>query len=398
MTMSRIALLMSLAVLAASPASAQVEVTQLAAPDAFTAPGRETGLGPDLWRGTPVELARTVLPLVESKPLSPAAAAMARRVLATGAAGPEGSIGDEALAGARAKALLALGDVPAASRILDRARGLERNSDLAQAAAESALLVGDPARACSIAEALTVGRADIYWLRLRAYCQAEAGLGDAAQLTFELAQALDRDAIYGRLMTAKRFGGPSGAASLRNGLDLVLSASLNLDLTTAKQGPGVAAALSGMAPAPPIYDVSGIDGDVGGLGESLRTGLPPEAGVSALIAVAAEADPKTRGRLQGAALLLAALSKDLPGPDRVSIATFAVPEGKSSAGRNMALEAASDAGRMGETALLALWISADAGASGPALADRVRIVRALSRAGLVEEARLYALEGLAELK
>lgn len=395
--MSRIALLMSLAVLAAGSAQAQVEVSQLAAPDAFSAPGRDTGLGPELWRGAPVELARTVLPLLSAKPLSPAAGVLARRVLATGAKGPEGSVGDETLAGQRAKALIALGDVAAASRILERG-GMERNAELAEATAEAALLAGDPARACAVADALSVGRGGIYWLRLRAFCQAEAGQADAAQLTFDLAQSQAHDPIYGRLMAAKRFGAPPGAVSLRNGLDMVLSAGLNLDLTAAKAAPAVTAVLSGLPPASPSYDVTAIDALIGGLGESLRTGLPPEAGVSALIAAAAEADPKTRGRLQGAALLLAALANDLPGPDRVSIAAFTVSEGKASAGRNLTLEAAAGAGRMGETALLVLWTSADAGAAGPALAERARIVRALARVGLREEARLFALEGLAGLK
>ena len=50
--------------------------------------------------------------------------------------------------------------------------------------------------------------------------------------------------------------------------------------------------------------------------------------------------------------------------------------------------------RMGETALLALWIAADAGPSGPVSGDRVRIVRALKAVGLEADARAFALEGL----
>ena len=53
---------------------------------------------------------------------------------------------------------------------------------------------------------------------------------------------------------------------------------------------------------------------------------------------------------------------------------------------------------MGEAALLVLWTCADAGDAGPSLADRVRIVRVLSRVGLADEARLFVLEGLAALK
>src|SRR5688572_8473598 len=99
--MLRIALFTTALMLAAGPAAAQVQVIQLAAPDAFSVPGRDTGLPQDLWRGTPVETARAVLPALAAKPLSPAAAALARRVLATGAPGPDGAANDEVLAGAR---------------------------------------------------------------------------------------------------------------------------------------------------------------------------------------------------------------------------------------------------------------------------------------------------------
>jgi hypothetical protein len=396
--MSRLALSLTLLLLAAGPARAQVEVSALAAPDAFSTPGRDTGLPPELWRGTSVETAQSVLPLLASKPLSPAAAALARRVLATGAQGPAGSAGDEALAGARASALIALGDVAAAANILLRQPGLERSPDLSRAAAESALLAGDNGRACAIAQGLGVGREEIYWLRLRAFCQAEAGQAPQAQLTFELAQSQVRDAAYGRLMGARLSKTPPGAASLRNGLDFALSKGLGLDLAAAKPAPAVAAAISGGEPASPSFDVAAIDSGIGGLGSAVAAGLPPAAGVSALVAAATEADAKTRGRLQAATLLIAALSPDLPAGDRAKIAGFATPEGNAPAGRNLALAEAAERRIMGEAALLALWTAADAGAAGPAVGDRVRIIRSLARVGLTDEARAFALEGLAGLK
>ena len=50
------------ALLLSSAAIAQeVAVTPLAAPDHFSTAGRETGLGPDLWRGTSAGIARTVI-------------------------------------------------------------------------------------------------------------------------------------------------------------------------------------------------------------------------------------------------------------------------------------------------------------------------------------------------
>lgn len=396
--MSRIALIAAALSLAAAPAAAQVEVVQLAPPDAFSTPGRETGLAQDLWKGTPLETARIVLPQLAGKPVSPAAAALARRLLATGAPGPEGAADDPGVGGARASALIALGDVAAARRILDRAPGLERNAELSRAAAESALLGGDTARACQLANGLSTGRGEVYWLRLRAFCQVEAGDAAQAQLTYDLAQAQARDPVYGRFMAAKLLGAAPGAPSLRNGLDLALSRSLGLDLTAAKPAPAVAAAQSGADPTPPVFDTSVIDAQIGGLAAAVVAGLPPEPGVSALIATATDADPKTRARLQSAALLVAALANDLPAGDRTRISGFAVPEGKAPAGRSLALDAAADAKRVGEAGLLALWTCIEAGSSGPALADRVRIVRVLARVGLGDEARLFVLEGLAGLK
>ena len=76
---------------------------------------------------------------------------------------------------------------------------MDRSAELSRAAAEAALLAGDAARACRIAEALATGRGEAYWLRLRAFCQAEAGQGAQAQLTFDLAQTQARVMLGGAL-------------------------------------------------------------------------------------------------------------------------------------------------------------------------------------------------------
>jgi hypothetical protein len=385
---------------AAGGARAQVDVATLAAPDAFTTAGRETGLPPGLWRGASVVTARVVLPLLAGKPLTPAGRQLARRVLATGAPGPAGAGTDPALMAARAAALSAAGDPKAAAVLLARAPGLDRNPELARAAAEIALLAGDDARACAVAEGLGAGRDDTYWLRLRAYCQVLSGKTAQAQLTFELAQTQARDAIYGRLMAVKLAGaGDPGAASLRNGLDFALSRSLGLDVAAAKPSPAVAAALAGGDPNPPAWDLGVLDPAMAGLAGAMVAAQPlPRGGVSALIAAAAEADAKSRGKLQGAALLAAALAEELAPEDRARLAAFTLPEGKAPAGRNLAVEEASHRKLMGETALLSLWTLADAGAAGPSVADRARIVHALALAGLPTEARALAVEGLLALK
>lgn len=401
--MSRLACLLAALVLAAPATTGlaqEVEVSPLAAPDAFTTPGRDTGLPASLWRGASVKTAQTVLPLLASKVLSPAGAALARRVLATGAPGPPGASSDPALAAARAGALMAQGDPKAAAAILARAPGIDRAPELAHAAAESALLAGDDTRACTVAQGLSSGRDETYWLRLRTYCQALAGQTSEAQLTFDLAQAQARDPIFGRLMTAKLAGaGNPGAASLRNGLDYALSRSLGLDLSAAKAAPEVAAALSSADPAAPALDPTRAPADVSILADALARGdAVRDAELLALLETASSTDPKVRARGEAAVLLALALS-DLARPEsRGQIAAIALPEGKAPVGRDIALDLAAGQKFMGEAALLALWTCAEAGRSGPSLGDRARIVHALHAVGLDADARAFALEGLLALK
>ena len=416
-------------VLAGSALAQAVEVTQLAAPDYFSIGARDTGLSDQLWRGASGETLRTVAPMLSARPLSPAAQALARRVLATGANGPQGAGDDPEVAGARIAALMATGAVKDAAEILSRTSGLERSPGLARAGAEASLLAGQDERACAIADGLATGRDEIYWLRLRAYCETKAGKAEA-QLTFDLAQSVERDAIYGRLMGAKLAGtGDPGAASLRNGLDYALSRNLGLDLAGAKPAPAVEAAMAAREPGPARWTVEGLGGPLqaavaavaaGDLAQaqSLRAGLiadaiPPNdlALLDALIAAASGrpdgptldrliergsvGEAKARGRMQNAAIIFAAFGAEMSPQARGEFAKFAGAEsGKATVARGMALDLAGEAKLPGETALLALWISAEAGAGGPATGDRARIVRALRSAGLEEDARAFAVEGL----
>ena len=215
------------------PAWAQVQVQSLAPPDLFSSPASDTGLPADLWKDTAPGIAREVLPKVATKPLSPASAALAHRVLATGAPGPAEVGSEPEMGAARAMALIALGDAAGAGAVLDRAPGVAGNSALSMAAAEAALITGADAKACGIGEALGVDRSNPYWLRLRAFCQALAGQTDAAQLTLGLAVQQTKDADYARLMNALLAGTPAGAANLRNGINYALSRKLGLDLQAA---------------------------------------------------------------------------------------------------------------------------------------------------------------------
>ena len=423
------------AVPAETAAPAPVAVKTLAAPDLFSPAGADTGLPPELWRGTSPVILRAVLPLLAAKPLSPAAQGLARRVLATGASGPGGAGDDPALAGARVNALIAQGGVKAAREILDKTSGLDQRPALAQAAAEAALLAGGADRACALGDALAVGREDIYWLRLRAYCQARKGDNDAAQLTLDLAQGQARDPVFGRLMAAKLSGAAPGAASLRGGLDYALSKDLGLDLAKAQPSPAVAAALDPHPAAQPVWPMEAGPGTVratlatlaGGDLATARTmrasltdadtqaagaydlalldaafaaatGRGVEPALDRLIERGGAEAAKTRPRAQVAAVILAALGAPMSDAARGQFAAFTAGETKAAPARTLALDAAGAQNRMGETALLALWIASDAGPGGPVSGDRVRIIRALKAAGLEADARAFALEGLLALR
>ena len=226
----------------------------LAQLDLFSA-GRETGFGQDLWKGSSADVARMVIPTLRDAALSPAAAALGRDLLATASIAPEGAGNDAALAAARASAVLALGDAEGASGILDHTPDVSSSAALSQVAAEAALITGRNDKACAFGDALATDRDGIYWLRLRAFCQALAGKTDLAQLTYTLANQQAHDPYFARLMGALLAGGAdAGDASLRDGLDYALSVQLKLDLTPAlpTASRAIAWRLASLPAAPPL--------------------------------------------------------------------------------------------------------------------------------------------------
>lgn len=464
------------AVGSASGASAQVQVQSLAPPDLFSTPAGETGLGGELWKDTAPDIFRDVLPRLAARPLSPAFADLARRVLATGANAPSTVGNDPDLGAARALALIALGEAAGADTVLDRAPGVPNNASLSLAAAEAALIKGDDDKACRIGEALTVDRGAGYWLRLRAFCQVRAGQADAAQLTFSLAQQQTKDADYARLMGALLSGTAPGAANLRNGINYAVSRKLGLDIAAASAtaSPAVKPAIT--PPGTPPPPLAGLDltaqetSDLAFLRqakgllafvESARTSAPsiailaradaplrdpvlfaraalaagdlptsqlirsrltqdqiPGATITDLAlldamisAASGKPDNQTLDRLvergaqngvkspaQPAALLLASLGGAMSPEARAQFAGFDVGKPAAATARLVLIEDAAAAGRMGETALLALSVAAEAGATGPGVADRAAIARGLARAGLTADARAVVVEGLLALQ
>jgi hypothetical protein len=340
---------------ALAPAWAQVQVQSLAAPDLFSPPAAETGLSSDLWKDASPGIVKEALPKLATKPLSPAAAGLARRVLATGANAPAGIGDDPELGATRALALIALGEARGADAVLDRVPGVASSAQLSLAAAEAALITGADDKACKIGEALSVERGAPYWLRLRAFCQALADQHDAAQLTFSLAAQQTKDADYARLMNALLSGAPAGAANLKNGINYALSRKLGLDVSSAAAvataSPALKAAIKPAEAAAPsdltaaqASTVAALRGAKGlaAFTDAAKAGLPAIAALAradapledpVLLARAALAagDPATaqaiRAKLTGDTLPGGATTTDLALLD----ATLAAAEGRKDA-------------------------------------------------------------------
>lgn len=431
------------------PPAADVEVQTLQTLDLFSGGRRDTGLPSDLWAGSSADVARDILPTLGTRPLTPAAKTFARRLLATAASGPDGAGNDQALAAARAQALLALGDARAARLALERLPALSSNAALSQAAAEAALVLGEDDPACAIGQALTVDRGGVYWLKLRAYCQAISGQTDAAALTLSLATAGGKEPAFGRMMTVLLTGaGNPGAASLRNGVEYALSRRLQLDLAPAMAAatPAIAAELAA-APIDPeaaIADLSAaktldaftkaargalpsivVRAAAGNLvatealllarasllagdlptARALRLSIAEAPSVDlalldgAIAAAGGRVDAQALDALverggagslpaQAGALILGGLGGAVSPAARAELAGFTTPRGAALPGRLLALDLAAQGGWKGETALLALSIDAIAPA------DRARSVKALAQAGLNDDAHALAVEGL----
>ena len=389
-----------------------VKTVPLQAPDLFSSEAGTTGLPADLWRGASADLARAVIPMLAQKPLTPAAAAFARRLMSTGGPAPDGAGNDLDLAAARIGAVLALGDAPGAQAMVQHTPGLRQNANLAHVAAEADLVLGQEDQACAIGDGLTTGKDQPYFRRLRAYCLLRTGDLPGAQLAYDLADEQAKDDVYKRLMSAAVAHTPPGDASLRNGLEYALSRRLQLDLAPAMAKawapiPPVAAKDSNMPLGAQsaaatrvsiaVYDVSRASS----LNPAVRDAALALADNKLTPALADEvvgAGQSGSIEAQGAAALIAAAGGTADARVRAVFAGFDVGKSTANQARLLEMDAVGTSGGKGDTALLALWIAADAGEAGPATADRARIVRALGRAGFRDDARIYALEGVLGLR
>lgn len=216
---------------AATGASAQVQSQALKPLDLWSAGGRDTGLPDTLWKDTSPDLARQVLGVLPDRPLSPAMATLARRVLATAAAAPDGAGSDAGLAALRIRALVSLGDLAAAEQVLSRTPSIEASEALSRMKADVALLNGRDQDACDAARNLQQGRDGQWWLKLRALCGYVDKQPAAAQVALDLwRQGGGKAPAFERLLSAAINGLDPGKPSVDDPMVYALSRRLGLDL------------------------------------------------------------------------------------------------------------------------------------------------------------------------
>lgn len=207
------------------PAIEQTQVSDLNAWTVSALTRAEGAFAPDLWnRSDPAFLAALFdrLPAVYE---SPAAQALARRVLLSGGEAPRG----DAMEAAR-KRFEALGKMGAAEELAMMAAGsssARADVQIAQYAAQAELARGRRNEACARGRNANAGEAPpAFLLRLRAYCAAVGGDRAAADLALELARQQNAaDAWYTGAVAAA--GGAPGArppaARYDNSLNVQLS-------------------------------------------------------------------------------------------------------------------------------------------------------------------------------
>lgn len=176
------------------PSPSGIEVNTLGAPDGPAAGLLDTGnggLGREIWTGSP---RGTIEDLFVRVPLAtpvPSVRALARRLVLTTADAPVGQA-PHAFQTLRLEALLDAGLFAEAAKLAAQVQ-IKDDPEYAKVAAAAVLLGGAPADVCSNATIARLTQPDLFWMQLRAYCYAAAGLDDLSELTRGVMRAQGAD-------------------------------------------------------------------------------------------------------------------------------------------------------------------------------------------------------------
>ncbi len=193
----------------------QVDQLQSASPfQTGTLTSAEGGLDQSLWQGTSAELAVQLLDDIDTRTFHPAAQDLVRAALLSPGVPPQSSNTETAarFQKARTQHAISLGEMNAVRTIATRAPELAADRRLS---ADLALLSGDNAGACSIADGVLDGRSEAQWASLRAFCHITRGEIAAAELTTDLLRSDGyKDRVFFGLI--QHLSGAPGTPNLRD--------------------------------------------------------------------------------------------------------------------------------------------------------------------------------------
>lgn len=153
----------------------QVQIGQLADVDPSVAgllDETNGGLGKAMWAGSDRERIERLLPRLPMGTLSPAIQDLARRLLLSTAAVPEGKRLTPSLLGLRVERLMAGGHIDLVNELLELAAASLDDPSLSRAEVDAMLLAGDNSGACSRVSSLVRSDPLPYWTKVLAFCRA----------------------------------------------------------------------------------------------------------------------------------------------------------------------------------------------------------------------------------
>ena len=145
------------------------------------------GFGTAMWAGTSRPIVESLLKQLPAHGGSPEMRSLARRLLLSIAAAPEGAAKPGSLIALRAGVLAEMGDIEGVNALLNATPGRGELADLMRLEAESRLLANDHPRVCQLASGQigAGGTVDAFWQKAFIFCQslekehAKAALGVA---------------------------------------------------------------------------------------------------------------------------------------------------------------------------------------------------------------------------
>lgn len=176
---------------AAAPAvrPQQVQVGELAAVDPSVAgllDETNGGLGANMWAGSDRARIERLLPRLPMGTLSPSIQDLARRLLLSAAAVPEGAAVAPSLLGLRVERLMAGGHIAEVNELLELAAAAVDDPALSRAEVDAMLLAGDNAGACGRVPGLVRSDPRPYWIKALAFCRALDNDAGAVSLALAL--------------------------------------------------------------------------------------------------------------------------------------------------------------------------------------------------------------------